>query len=134
MPTRVVCAVIFSNNCVLAALRQEPMSNAGFWEFPGGKVHIDETDIQALKREMIEEFNADVNILEHLITTKHTYDHISIELVAYKCNLISKNITAIEHFTFKWFNIEEMSNLNWTPADIPIVNLILEPYKTSNHL
>ncbi|GAX79637.1 hypothetical protein CEUSTIGMA_g7078.t1 [Chlamydomonas eustigma] len=40
---------------VLLAQRPEGKTNAGLWEFPGGKVEVDETPEQALVREVKEE-------------------------------------------------------------------------------
>ncbi|MCP4931971.1 MAG: NUDIX domain-containing protein [Candidatus Marinimicrobia bacterium] len=39
---------------------------ANKWEFPGGKIEIDETPEQCLKREMKEEFDIDVSVGEYL--------------------------------------------------------------------
>lgn len=56
---RAVGAVIEDdNNNILCAQRPEGKNLALKWEFPGGKIEADETPVEALKRELIEEMTS----------------------------------------------------------------------------
>src|SRR4029453_4817586 len=57
---RVVAAALFdAQGRVLIAERPAGKHMAGWWEFPGGKVGPDESDAQALVRELREELGVD---------------------------------------------------------------------------
>ena len=51
----VVGAAVLRDGRVLASRRTDPPRLAGYWEFPGGKVEVGESDEQALVRELLEE-------------------------------------------------------------------------------
>ncbi len=55
----VAAAIFYKDNKILAACRADT-DNAGFWEFPGGKVEAGETSEQALRREIQEELHCSV--------------------------------------------------------------------------
>ncbi len=58
----VVCAVVRKGDRYLACQRSETMREPLHWEFPGGKIEVGETLIQALHREVAEELSAKVTI------------------------------------------------------------------------
>jgi 8-oxo-dGTP diphosphatase len=88
----VVCAIIEKNKTILAAKRNSTQTNAGLWEFPGGKVDTGETPSEALHRELLEELNATVRIIKELPPVYHIYPWISIQLIPFVCELISNDI------------------------------------------
>ena len=52
--THVVCAVLERDGLVMVAQRPPGKRLGGCWEFPGGKIELDETASEALHRELIE--------------------------------------------------------------------------------
>ena len=49
--------LIIQNNKVLIGLRSQSDNGGGLWEFPGGKIEIDESSENAVIRELSEELD-----------------------------------------------------------------------------
>ncbi len=125
----VVAAVIQHQDKILCALKGEHkypyLSNK--YEFPGGKVEVEETLEQALIREIKEELNLDIEITEYLLTVEHAYPNFNIELTTFMC--VTKTIEELalsEHQDVQWCSINELEQLDWAAADIPIVKYLLD--------
>ena len=118
----VVGAIIVDNGKILCAQRGPEKSLANFWEFPGGKVEVDETPIEALKRELTEELLITVTVEDEMFeSTKHEYDFGIVHLTTFICHLQEGQPKLTEHVAIKWLPVEELDSLEWAPADIPTV-------------
>ena len=80
--TRVVAAVIEKKRKYLACKRPGNKRHGGLWEFPGGKVRENETDIEAVRRELAEELN--VHVIEVGATLFKVPDPGSEFLIVFK--------------------------------------------------
>jgi 8-oxo-dGTP diphosphatase len=78
VPTHVVCAVIEQNGLILCAQRSEMMALPLKWEFPDGKIEPGEAEEPALIREIQEELNVDIEILERM--PMHDYAYTQAEM------------------------------------------------------
>jgi ADP-ribose pyrophosphatase YjhB (NUDIX family) len=63
---KVTAAMLVKDDKIIIAKRGPDDKLADKWEFPGGKIEINETPGQCLKREMKEEFDIDVCVGEYL--------------------------------------------------------------------
>ncbi|WP_145519797.1 (deoxy)nucleoside triphosphate pyrophosphohydrolase [Staphylococcus warneri] len=122
----VVGAVIYSDNKILCAQRSENMSLPLLWEFPGGKIEKGETEEEALIREIKEEMKCDISVKEKLTTTEHEYDFGIVNLTTFKCHLNQQLPTLTEHKEIKWLLINQLDSIEWAPADVPVVKLLIE--------
>ena len=68
----VVAAIIRDNDQIFATQRGYGEFKDG-WEFPGGKVEEGETPEQALKREIEEELNTEIEVGDYLTTIEYDY-------------------------------------------------------------
>ena len=57
----VTCAIIKFNNKVLAVQRSKSMKLPLKWEFAGGKIEAGESEIDCIKREILEELKIPYN-------------------------------------------------------------------------
>ena len=123
----VVAAVIVKDGNVLATQRGYGEFK-GKWEFPGGKIHDNEFQEEALVREIKEELNADINIIDYLTTVRYDYSSFHLIMHTYICTLKSNiefvyhNEKELEHDNMIWLEKEDLSNIDWLPADIIAVN------------
>ncbi|MDH0562884.1 (deoxy)nucleoside triphosphate pyrophosphohydrolase [Acinetobacter courvalinii] len=124
----VVAAVIIHQGKYLCALKSEHKYSylSHKYEFPGGKVEPNETAEQALIREIHEELNLAIDVKSYLLTVEHSYPDFQLELATYLCEAKSIDELVIhEHQDIKWSHIEELEQLDWAAADLPIVQYLL---------
>lgn len=127
----VVCAIIYNNeNKIFCTKRGPGRALEGKWEFPGGKVEKDETHEETIVREIKEELNSIVEPIKYIglscyeYHNLYPYDDFSITLYAYKCKLISGDLTLSEHTDAKWVTVDEMQNMDFAEADKPLIELL----------
>jgi 8-oxo-dGTP diphosphatase len=125
----VVCAIIERNGMILAAQRGINQSNAGLWEFPGGKVHSGETAEQALKREIREELVVEINTVRQLKPVSYRYPWIFIRLIPFVCKIIQGEPVALEHAQVSFFSRDDCYKVLWSAADIKVMEEYWELYQ-----
>lgn len=118
----VVAAVIIKEDKIFCAQRADKGELAKKWEFPGGKIEHGETKEEALIRELKEELDIVVTVDKFIKTVNHEYNGFNLILHAFSCTLLSDNIVLREHLDSKWLKLNELANLDWAEADIPVVN------------
>ena len=120
----VVAAAIEKDGLIFCAQRPEGKSLGGFWEFPGGKLENGETPEEALIREIKEEFDSEIEVISFLNEASYEYDFGIVTMETYLSKLVSGELKLLEHQDSKWLPIEELSELEWAPVDIPAVECL----------
>lgn len=120
----VVAGVIYKNDEFLIAQRNIKKDQGGLWEFPGGKVETGETYQEALKREIKEEFNADIEVEQYIGENIHHYPEKDIKLIFFKASLLNNKIELNEHEDFRWITKEEKDKFEFSGADKKVFDLI----------
>lgn len=124
----VTCAIIFKEEKILLTQRSEKMKLPLLWEFPGGKVENGETAEVCLLREIKEELNLEISLLDRLESHVHNYGEFSINLIPFTASYIGGEILLSEHKNYEWLDIAEIGKRDLAPADIPILGSILKMY------
>ena len=126
----VVAAVIENeNNEILCALRSPIMTLPNMWEFPGGKIELGESREEALIREVKEELELDINNLEYLTTVDYDYPKFHLTMHCFICEICGGELVLNAHNDAKWVSLEELSTQKWVPADVEVVEKILNDFK-----
>ena len=124
---QVVAAVIKSNNKILCVQRNENklLYISKKYEFPGGKIELGESKEEAIKREIKEELKMEINIDSEFLTVSHQYPDFHITMYSFLCSSKDSSLTLTEHIDFKWLDKNDLAELDWAAADIPIVNKLI---------
>lgn len=122
---KVVAAIIIENGNVFATQRGYGEFKDG-WEFPGGKVEANETPEDALVREIKEELDTEIEVLELLDTVEYDYPKFHLSMECFICKMKSGDLILKEHEAAKWLTKETLDSVDWLPADEGLIGKIEE--------
>jgi len=124
-PVLVTCALLFQEGKVLAARRSQQMDLPLLWEFPGGKMEVGESEKNYLAREIQEELGISIDVFDRLGDFDYAYsDEKLIRLIPFLATKKSGKINLLEHSQIVWLARFELQQLEWAPADLPIVEYL----------
>jgi 8-oxo-dGTP diphosphatase len=120
----VTAAILIANDRVLIARRRFGVSQAGMWEFPGGKIRPGETPEQCLKREIKEELGIEIDVGGFFGESVYAYAEKTIRLLAYRARIQAGEPCLNEHADIAWAAIPELARYPFAPADMPFVKML----------
>lgn len=121
---RVVAAVIKDGDKIFATERGYGDFKGG-WEFPGGKIEAGETPQEALKREIKEELDVDIEVHDLIETVEYDYPEFHLSMDCFWCEIINGKLVLKEHQAARWLTKETINDVEWLPADIELVKKII---------
>jgi 8-oxo-dGTP diphosphatase len=121
----VVAAIIVRDHEVFATQRGYGEWK-DWWEFPGGKIEEGESPQDALKREILEELNADISVGELLDTIEWDYPTFHLTMHCFECSLLSESLHLNEHEASAWLTADTLRSVRWLPADLALLDKISE--------
>ena len=119
----VVAAIIVRGGKVFATQRGYGEWK-GWWEFPGGKMEAGESPVEALKREIREELDAEIEVGDLLETVEWDYPAFHLTMHCFICTLKSEYLHLNEHEAAEWLTRETLHSVKWLPADEGIIDKI----------
>lgn len=128
---RVVAAVIRDRDKIFATQRGYGDLKGG-WEFPGGKIEEGETPQAALKREIMEELDTEIEVGELIGTIEYDYPDFHLSMGCYWCSVVSGDLVLKEHEAARWLPKDKLRLVKWLPADIRLVDIIQKNYKADS--
>ena len=121
----VVAAIIERDSKILLAQRPAQSDQAGLWEFAGGKVELDESQQQALVRELNEELGIEATVGEYVASHQREVSGRIIHLHAWHVPDFHGTLQAHEHQALVWCTPEEALQYPLAPADIPLLEAFM---------
>ena len=110
-----------SDGKILLTQRARHVHQGGLWEFPGGKLEVNETVQQALQRELQEEIGIAVLDAKPLIKINHQYPDLTVLLDVWQVCRFSGLATAHEGQAMRWVAPQQLSEYAFPAANLPII-------------
>ena len=126
----VAAAVFQRDNKFLAARKKSGLSNAGQWEFPGGKRHPEESFEMALIREIAEELSVSIEVGQSLGYHSHETNTLTIDLHCFVVCNWQGEFQPTDHDKLQWCSVDELKSLQLSDADVPFVDRISQYLQT----
>ena len=120
---RVAAAVIRDGEKIFAVQRGYGEFKDG-WEFPGGEIEPGETPEEAIVREIKEELDTEVEVIELLDTVEYDYPNFHLSMGCFICKIKSGDLVLKEHEAAKWLTKDTLGSVEWLPADMGLVGEI----------
>ena len=120
----VVAAIISRDDKFFIAQRNKNKHMGLSWEFPGGKVEEAESFEMALKREIKEELNIEIDIKHKLGEENYQDEKINVKLHYFICSIARGEICLNEHEDSAWISKNEFLNYDFAEGDRDIISLL----------
>lgn len=123
---KVVAGLILKNNKLLICQRPNFKDHPLKWEFPGGKIKNDETNEEALIREINEELSINIINYEELISYNFNYKDLNkkVFIYFYLVNNFSGKVLNNFHKELKWIEIKDIREYDFLEGDLKIIDHI----------
>ena len=128
-PTQVAVGLVFdTKRRVLIGQRTTPVELKGKWEFPGGKIKINESDEEALNRELWEEVGIRVVQSAPFMSMIYAYSNTTVNLkfrtvFEYKGFPVSR-----EQQNIRWVEVDKLHQSDLLPANVAVVEKLQNEY------
>jgi len=119
-------AVVIRRGMVLLTSRIDKETGEEFWEFPGGKREPGESLAHCLVREIAEELDIKVHVLDQMFNIVHAYPDKTVDICFMRCQPTEKEpvVRALEGQRWKWVAVAAITGENLLPADAPLADFL----------
>lgn len=118
--------LINSAGDVLIAQRPAHTSSAGLWEFPGGKVELNENGFEALCRELHEEIGIKVTLADPWFQIQHTYPERTVLLDNWLVKEFTGEPYGAEGQLIRWVKPGELNQFQFPAGNRLIIEKLLK--------
>ena len=128
----IAVGVIQKNDRVLITRRKPSGLLGGLWEFPGGKVGAGETPEDACVREIGEEVDLDVEVVDYVTHVDHAYSHFKIGVDVFACRYRAGNVKLQGPVDYRWILVDEIDDYPFPGANHKFLPIVKKRLKTDD--
>ena len=128
----IVAGVIHRGDRILITQRKPEGLLGGLWEFPNGKIRVEETAEQACVRTIREETDLLVEPIEYLTRVKHSYTHFKIVLDVFQCHYRSGEVVLNEAIDYRWITVDQIDQFPFPRSNHKFIPLLKRGEEESN--
>jgi len=119
---KVCCALIKNENKFLITQRLDNSRMPGKWEFPGGKIEAGESPENCIIREIKEELNIEIDLVEGMLSIHHAYPEFEIELIPFLCKIQDlSTFQLLVHKHYMWVSQDMFREIDFCEADRELI-------------
>ena len=118
----VASGIVIKDNKILIGLRSKKDQGGGLWEFPGGKIELEESDINAVIRELKEELGIDVSVEQKVMQYIHKYKNTLYDISFFEINSFKGEVKMNVHDEIKWVDLSTLKNYVFISGDLLFID------------
>ena len=118
----VASGIIIRDNKILIGLRSKKDQGGGLWEFPGGKIELEESDINAVIRELKEELGIDVSVEQKVMQYIHKYKNTLYDISFFEINSFKGEVKMNVHDEIKWVDLSTLKDYVFISGDLLFID------------
>ena len=123
-PVQIAIAVVSRDDLFLIGQRGEGRELAGYWEFPGGKMHAGETPAFAAERECLEETGLRVTAIDTYLDQVHEYDYGQLHLHFLRCHVEASSASQPPLAPFRWVPRADLTKYEFPAGNQKLLELV----------
>ncbi len=121
----IAAGVVWKRGRILIDQRKADGLLGGLWEFPGGKRQKNEPLVDTVKREIKEELDIEIEVVQRMGVVKHAYSHFRITLHVFECRYVAGQVRAIGCDDWKWIWPGDLERYAFPTANRKIIRMLM---------
>ena len=122
----VASGIILKDNRVLIGLRSKNDQGGGLWEFPGGKIELEESGKDAVIRELKEELGINASVKQKVMQYVHRHQNILYDISFFEINSFIGEVKMNVHDDIRWVGLSSLKDYLFISGDLLFIDKVME--------
>ena len=122
----VASGIILKDNRVLIGLRSKNDQGGGLWEFPGGKIELEESGKDAVIRELKEELGINASVKQKVMQYVHRHKNILYDISFFEINSFIGEVKMNVHDDIRWVGLSSLKDYLFISGDLLFIDKVIE--------
>ncbi len=128
MKKDVAAAMIWENDKLLICQRAADDELGLMWEFPGGKREGEETIEECIIREIKEELELDIEVLDVFTTSIYYFGGNEVHFTVFNSKIKGGKMKLNVHNDARWITVDQLGLYEFMPPDVVFVEKLKKHY------